>query len=664
MESAITELDHLQIPLQKIQDATDNFSDKNIIGKGGFGKVYRGKLKHHGKMIKISARRLDRKSLNGDIEFWTEVSTLSTLSVLMEDHHYFTVKMIGFCDEKGEKIVVNHHCRKGSLSQYISDPLTLDVNQRLSIAAKVCSGIFNIRTKLKGDYIIHRNINSCTILLDEKWEPRLSGFEYCIKQSKERLNQVVNSEVIGTQGYLDSAVGKYGGVNHKSDIYSIGVVLFELLCGRKAFQENVLLVPLVKFHYENGTMNDIIHPDIWNQMNPRSFKCFSEVAYSCLQEDPTRRPEIEKLYNQLEKANLLQEEKDEMHEIPPIFENLLDISSPNLWKVKNWEHLKIELTHIHSIPPSPLEYYARSYKNNYHHTFKQEIEYYDKQNVFFIEQQNIDKLPKRRHHVAAKLLVYKEDVFLSEIKALYGCRHPNIQSFLGFYHNGDKMMLFYDYVSNKRLYDILDDGNLTWEKRLKICIDIAHGLDYLHNEMENEKMVIHGDLNSKKIELDDNFGAKIVGFEISVTKHKNQNDDSLQMNGDIKETYYMDPEYVKTNKLKRESDVYSFGVIMFEIMCGIPCFMVEHEDGKENEGMSSLVRRWCDEGIIKEKLASGIKEENYISNLFLKKGPNKNSLNTFMDITCKCLAKSQNQRPGIKLIIKKLQQSLSFHVSQ
>ncbi|XP_071721182.1 probable receptor-like protein kinase At5g59700 isoform X3 [Rutidosis leptorrhynchoides] len=304
MASAITEVDHLRIPLQKILDATNNFSDKNIIGKGDFGKVYRGKLEHDGKMIKIAARRLDPKNRRGDVEFWTEVSTLSTFSGLQVD--YFIVKMIGFCDEKGEKIIINHRYPKGSLSRYISDPLTLDMSQRLDIAENVCWAVHGIHKKLKDDYIIHRNINSSTILLDGKWEPRLSGFEYSIKHSKERMNEVVNSEPIGTRGYIDPAIEKYGGVNHKSDIYSLGVVIFELLCGRKAFEENTLLAPLAKFHYENGTLKDIIHPDLWNQLTPKPFQVFSEAAYSCLHEDPSLRPHAMKLLGQFTKVELLQ----------------------------------------------------------------------------------------------------------------------------------------------------------------------------------------------------------------------------------------------------------------------------------------------------------------------------------------------------------------------
>ncbi|XP_071718016.1 uncharacterized protein [Rutidosis leptorrhynchoides] len=650
MEATITELAHLRVPLEKIVEATNNFSDKNITGLGEFGKVYKGKLDHKGKMIKIVARRLDPKNRRGDVEFWNEVSTLYTLSILPVPQCDYTVELIGFCDEKGEKIVINRHYPKGSLAPYISNPLTLNFNQRLDIAMNVCWAAYIIHkgTHMSpgvygsvphGDYIIHRNINSSTILLDREWNPRLSGFEYSIKHSEERRNQVLNYGAVGTKAYIDPAIEKYGGVNYKSDIYSIGVVLFELLCGRKALEENKLLAPLAKINYEKGTLKDIIHPDLLSQMKQESFELFSKAAYCCLKDDPTLRPPSEDIFYLLQEAKNAQIKKDEMQE-KPIFESLLNISSPDIWKVKQWEHWRIELTHIYSPPPSPLKDYARSYTHPQHVTFKQEIEYYDKEHISLVEQKNKEELPKKRQIVSAKLVVYEENVILSELDILDCCRHPNIQSFLGFYHNGDKMMLFYEYISDKCLDDIVMDVDLTWERRLKICIDVAHGLDYLHNGMKGEKMILKVDLSCSKIELDDSFRAKIVGFENSIIIRLGQNQ-----------------ENVKTHKLKRESDVFNFGVLMYQILCNMPTYRAEDYP----QGLANSVRRYISDGMLMKMLHQGIKEENYGNKLFLKKGPYKDSLSLFIDTACRCLGELKNEGLDIKVIIKELEKALSFH---
>ncbi|XP_071718371.1 L-type lectin-domain containing receptor kinase S.4-like [Rutidosis leptorrhynchoides] len=119
MESAIMKFGHLQIPLEDILKATNNFDDKNVIGHGGLGKVYKGRIFRSGKWVKIDASRLDRKHKQG-IEFWIEISALSSLK------HGNIVSLIGFCNEKEEKVIINKREAKGSLVMHLSNPnLTL-----------------------------------------------------------------------------------------------------------------------------------------------------------------------------------------------------------------------------------------------------------------------------------------------------------------------------------------------------------------------------------------------------------------------------------------------------------------------------------------------------------------------------------------------------------
>ncbi|XP_071719429.1 receptor-like protein kinase ANXUR1 [Rutidosis leptorrhynchoides] len=229
MSSTLTiEFVHLQIPLEDILKATDNFSDKNIIGKGGFGNVYKGKLKNPSdKWIKIGARRLDRRRGQGDVEFWTEVSVLSSLK------HKNIVSMIGFCDENGEKIIIHQRYPKGSLNLHLTNT-KITGSQRLKIIEGITSAITYLHN-IPGEsyHVIHRNINSSTILLDENWVPKLSGFELSIKHPKDRKDQVYICEPIGTKGYIDPETHITGGVTHKSDVYAMGVVIFEIiLCWR------------------------------------------------------------------------------------------------------------------------------------------------------------------------------------------------------------------------------------------------------------------------------------------------------------------------------------------------------------------------------------------------------------------------------------------------
>ncbi|KAJ0871994.1 putative protein kinase RLK-Pelle-CrRLK1L-1 family [Helianthus annuus] len=329
----ITKFAHLQIPLEDVLNATNNFHHDNIIGRGGLGHVYKGHLQRSRELIKISALRLDRKHGGGVVEFWTEVSMLSDLK------HPNIVSMVGFCDEKDEKIIVTmYEAKNGSLKEHLNSP-NLTWTQRLKICVGVARALSYLHFDQRRGYgVIHLNINSSTILLDENWEPKLSGFKVSIKESLNRMDQVILSEPTGTIGYMDPEIEKTKGVTHKSDIYAFGVVLFEILCGRRAYIKtggNKYLAALAKYHYENQTLPDIIHPYLKNQMSKNQIslsslrKC-SKTAYSCLKEDRAHRPHMLSVVDELQKA----------------FEKALNFKPRPENFLNNLEHLKIQLDDI------------------------------------------------------------------------------------------------------------------------------------------------------------------------------------------------------------------------------------------------------------------------------------------------------------------------------
>ncbi|MFS7990737.1 putative protein kinase RLK-Pelle-CR4L family [Helianthus anomalus] len=162
--------------------------------------------------------------------------------------------------------------------------------------------------------------------------------------------------------------------------------------------------------------------------------------------------------------------------------------------------------------------------------------------------------------------------------------HPYIVTLIGFCVEDSEMILVIDNVSNGYLDGYLGNANdiciLTWEKRLKICIDVAHALKYLHFEMEDQKVIIHHDICSYSIWLDETWGAKIFDFWWSVFLPPNQEDEAFYSKSHIGRKYNKDPQYEKTGKLKRESDVYSFGIVLLEILCG-RCHAPRPHPGRE-----------------------------------------------------------------------------------
>ncbi|KAF5767987.1 putative protein kinase RLK-Pelle-CrRLK1L-1 family [Helianthus annuus] len=227
--SSHEEFAHLKLPLEEIAKATNNFADEKLIGQGGFGKVYKGNLLLSGKPTNIAARRLHYDYGQGDLEFWNEISMLSSLN------HDNLVSFIGFCNEKGEKIIINEYEFNQSLDRYLSSP-ALTWMQRLHICVGVARALNYIHCDDGHESsVIHRNIKSSKILLNEKWKPKLSGFEHSKTNTKARRHRLVLADIIGTIGYVDPTYEKTGFVTHKSDVYSYGVVLFEVLCKRRAF---------------------------------------------------------------------------------------------------------------------------------------------------------------------------------------------------------------------------------------------------------------------------------------------------------------------------------------------------------------------------------------------------------------------------------------------
>lgn len=219
------QLAHLQIPLEEIVSATNNFSDANLIGRDGFGKEYKGQLLGSHELVNIVARRyFDDNSRRESNVFFMEVSMLSKLK------HKNLVSIIGFCDENGEKIIINKHESRGNLYDYLRDP-TLTWMRRLQICVGAAHALSYIYYDKRRDFsIIHRDIKSSKILLDEQWEAKLSGFELSITQTASRRDRLcVLADVCGTIGYRDPTYVQSGIVTHKSDIYSFGIVLLMMI---------------------------------------------------------------------------------------------------------------------------------------------------------------------------------------------------------------------------------------------------------------------------------------------------------------------------------------------------------------------------------------------------------------------------------------------------
>ncbi|KAJ9559458.1 hypothetical protein OSB04_014072 [Centaurea solstitialis] len=303
--SSIKEFDHLKIPLQDIISTTNNFGDNSLIGRGGFGKVYRGELLMSEGLTTVAIKRLDSALGQGAPEFWKEIMMLSRYK------HENLVSLLGFCDESGEKILVYEYLPNKSLDLYLSRS-DLSWIQRLRICIGAARGLQYLHdpdgTQQR---VLHRDIKSSNILLDENWKAKISDFGLSKFGPANQQFTFLVSNAVGTIGYCDPLYVQTGFLTKESDVYSFGVVLFEVLCGRLCVQnyEDIrrFLVGLAQERYEEKNLDTIIDASLKEQISPKCLEIFSKVAYQCLRMDRIERPSAIEIVKELETALQCQE---------------------------------------------------------------------------------------------------------------------------------------------------------------------------------------------------------------------------------------------------------------------------------------------------------------------------------------------------------------------
>ncbi|GJR54008.1 kinase-like domain, phloem protein 2-like protein [Tanacetum coccineum] len=293
---------HFKIPLEDVLSATNNFAEKNLRGEADFGNHYEGQLfLLSGELIDIYAQRWNNEWDEKEQQFWMEIFMLSTLK------HKNLVSLVGFCDENDERIIIIKLETMASLDNYLSDTLKLTWVRRLEIGVAIAHALSYIHYDESRDFsVIHGNINSDTILLNDSWEPKLCEFRLSMKiEASERHHSFRVDKVRDMEGYTDPTYIETNMANHKSDIYSFGIVMFELLCGRKsviANDTNKYLAPMAISHYTEKKLHEIIDWGLWKQIDSESFNIFAETAYDCLNEERSQRPNIDDIVPKLEKA--------------------------------------------------------------------------------------------------------------------------------------------------------------------------------------------------------------------------------------------------------------------------------------------------------------------------------------------------------------------------
>ncbi|XP_022022761.1 putative receptor-like protein kinase At5g39000 [Helianthus annuus] len=305
--SQIDQFQHLKIPLEVIQSATGNFSADSCIGRGGFGKVYKGQLVHSRGEIMVALKRLDPAFGQGNTEFWKEIMMLSFYK------HENIISLLGYCDDHGEKIIVYEYASKKSLEAYLASN-NLNWVQRLKICVGAARGLAYLHNPTENHLrIVHRDIKSSNILLDDNWSAKISDFGLSKFAPANNQFTFLVTDPAGTPGYIDPMYYETGLLTKESDVYSFGVVLFEVLCGRLCYGNQNLqpLVGQVRDYYLENKISELVYSNMKDTMDITSLNLFADIAYRCLCRERKERPLMIEIVKALESALEIQENADE-----------------------------------------------------------------------------------------------------------------------------------------------------------------------------------------------------------------------------------------------------------------------------------------------------------------------------------------------------------------
>ncbi|GJT42143.1 serine-threonine/tyrosine-protein kinase catalytic domain-containing protein [Tanacetum coccineum] len=245
--------------------------------------------------------------------------------------------------------------------------------------------------------------------------------------------------------------------------------------------------------------------------------------------------------------------------------------------------------------------------------------------------------------------------FLTEIQLLSGQEHPNLISLLGYCDDGKEKIIVYEYAARGSLDRYIRRRNrdessttLTWLERLKICADAARGLNHLHNHIGGHRTIIHRDIKSSNILIDENWVAKISDLGLSKLSVTGFGVSLIVSNG-CGTHGYCEPEYYTSGIVTKKSDVYSFGIVLFEVLCGRLC-ITEPDNGFILSGKS--VKEYYNKGNLVKIIDPSLRE--HIGSY---------SMTKFFEIAYRCLNNDRQQRPGMNIVAKELEETLNVQMA-
>ncbi|KAF7849826.1 hypothetical protein BT93_L0248 [Corymbia citriodora subsp. variegata] len=286
----------------ELAKSTNNYDDSNKLGEGGFGSVYKARITGDIMVAVKKPKDVLKSLIKGDFQ--------QELQIVMQINHKNVVKLHGICLETRIPLLVYEYISNGTLSQHIhqnASTILRSWKNRLRIAAEAALALEYMHS-CANPPIIHSDIKSVNILLDQNYSIKVSDFGTSVLISPERSHVVAN-EIQGTLGYIDPEYLTTGMLTVKSDVYSFGVVLVELLTGKKPtsfiteFEESINIIHYFISSVKDKTLSNVINFEAANEDEMARVGMVAKIAMKCLDPSGARRPAMKEVAEQLARVN-------------------------------------------------------------------------------------------------------------------------------------------------------------------------------------------------------------------------------------------------------------------------------------------------------------------------------------------------------------------------